>query len=675
MKGVEYFLSDPWLEPYYGILRDRHHAYEQKLRKITEGNSLLSFASGHHYYGMHISNNSIVFREWAPNATSIFLVGSFNNWEEKQEYALKKLNREGDWEIVLSSDTINHGDLYKLSVYWDGGKGERIPSYAKTLVQDDETKIFSCRYLQPHNNFEWQYPDFEPEFNKPIIYECHIGMSSEEEKIASFSEFRQNVLPRIARNGYNTIQLMAIQEHPYYGSFGYHVSNFFAVSSRFGSPNDLKALVDEAHRLGIAVIMDLVHSHSVSNINEGLGLFDGNPGQYFHSNERRMHVAWNSLCFDYGKDHVIHFLLSNIRYWMEEYNIDGFRFDGVTSMIYYDHGLERNFTSYDMYFDGGQDDDALVYLKLANKLVHTIKPGAISIAEEMSGMPGIACDVESGGTGFDLRLAMGIPDYWIKLIKEQKDEDWNMDGLFHELTTHRVEEKTVSYCESHDQALVGDKTLIFRLADAEMYWNMSKNIESLSIDRAIALHKMIRLITMSTANGAYLNFMGNEFGHPEWIDFPREGNNWSYKYARRQWSLTDRTDLKYHYLNDFDMKMIGFIKDSDVLSNIITEKVYSHNRDNILAFKRGDYLFVFNFHPSMSFTDYRIPVTGRYIIVFDTDRKEFGGFDRIDRSMIYISSRSPGEKLNTPLKISLYIPARTGIVFKMAPVSRINQST
>ncbi|MEE4214470.1 MAG: alpha-amylase family glycosyl hydrolase, partial [Bacteroidales bacterium] len=483
------------------------------------------------------------------------------------------------------------------------------------------------------------------------------------------------VLPRIARNGYNTIQLMAIQEHPYYGSFGYHVSNFFAVSSRFGSPDDLKALVDEAHGLGLAVIIDLVHSHSVSNINEGLGLFDGDPGQYFHSDERRMHVAWNSLCFNYGKDHVIHFLLSNIRYWMEEYKIDGFRFDGVTSMLYYDHGLERNFTSYDMYFDGGQDNDALIYLKLANKLLHMIKPSAISIAEEMSGMPGIACSIDSGGTGFDLRLAMGIPDYWIKLIKEQKDEEWNMDGLFHELTTHRAEENTVSYCESHDQALVGDKTIIFRLADAEMYFNMSKDIDSLKIDRAIALHKMIRLITISTASGAYLNFMGNEFGHPEWIDFPREGNNWSFKYARRQWSLADRDDLKYHYLYDFDFSMIAFVKDNDLLSNRVCDKIYSHNGDNILAFIRGDYLFVFNFHPSNSFTDYRIPLAGRFIIVFDTDRKEFGGYDRIDRDMIYISSRAPGEKLNAPLKVSLYLPARTGIVYKMAPLKRINQST
>ena len=675
MKESEFFLSDPWLEPYHPVLRDRYNAYKEKLQAITAGGDLLSFASGHLYYGMHEHNNGLVFREWAPNARQIFLVGSFNDWQEKQDFAMKKISEEGDWEIRMPEGTIKHGDLYKLSVHWDGGQGERIPSYAKTVVQDEKTKIFSCRHWKPGNNYRWKYPDFIPGKEKPLIYECHVGMSSEEEKIASFDEFRQNVLPRIALNGYNTIQLMAIQEHPYYGSFGYHVSNFFAVSSRFGSPDDFKALVDEAHGLGLAVIIDLVHSHSVSNINEGLGLFDGDPGQYFHSDERRMHVAWNSLCFNYGKDHVIHFLLSNIRYWLEEYKLDGFRFDGVTSMLYYDHGLERNFTSYEMYFDGGQDNDALIYLKLANKLLHMIRPSAISIAEEMSGMPGIACSIDSGGTGFDLRLAMGIPDYWIKLIKEQKDEEWNMDGLFHELTTHRAEENTVSYCESHDQALVGDKTIIFRLADAEMYYKMSKHVDSLNIDRAIALHKMIRLITVSTAGGAYLNFMGNEFGHPEWIDFPREGNNWSYKYARRQWSLADRDDLKYHYLYDFDINMIAFVKDNDLLSNGTIEKVYSHNGDNILAFKRGDYLIVFNFHPSSSYTDYRIPLAGRFIIVFDTDRKEFGGYDRIDRDMLYISSRAPGEKLNASLKVSLYLPARTGIVYKMAPLKRINQST
>ncbi|MCF8223278.1 MAG: alpha amylase C-terminal domain-containing protein [Bacteroidales bacterium] len=675
MAKTNFFLNDPWLEPYYDVLTARIKSYEEKLKKITGNGDIVEFASGHHFYGMQKCKDGLYFREWAPNATAIYLVGTFNNWTENENFALSKINDEGDWEIKLDNNSLQHGDLYKLSIHWNGGSGERIPSYAKTLYQDEQTKIFSARHWDPLAPYTWKNPSSGVKGEKPLIYECHVGMSSEEEKISSFREFKENVLPVIADNGYNTIQLMAIQEHPYYGSFGYHVSNFFAVSSRFGNPDEFKALVDEAHGLGISVVMDLIHSHSVSNINEGLGLFDGNPGQYFHTGDRRIHSAWNSLCFDYGKEHVVHFLLSNIRYWMEEYRIDGFRFDGITSMLYYDHGLERDFTSYSMYFDGGQDEDALIYLRLANKLAHEIKEDALTIAEEMSGMPGTACSIDSGGTGFDYRLAMGIPDHWIKIIKEEKDEEWNMDELYHELTTHRAEEQTISYCESHDQALVGDKTLIFRLADADMYYSMSKHTDSLVIDRAIALHKMIRLITLSTAGGSYLNFMGNEFGHPEWIDFPREGNNWSYKYARRQWSLASRDDLKYHYLNEFDRDMISFTRSSELLAEKEIIKVYSHNSDKIVAFVRGDYLFVFNFHPSTSYSDYRLPVKGRFRVVLDTDRSKYGGFDRINSKIIYISSRPPGEKLNAPDSLSLYLPSRTGIVLYISPARRVSRST
>ena len=314
--------------------------------------------------------------------------------------------------------------------------------------------------------------------------------------------------------------------------------------------------------------MDLVHSHSVRNVNEGLGLFDGSPGQYFHTGDRRIHRAWDSLCFDYGKDSVIHFLLSNCSYWLEEYKFDGFRFDGITSMIYYDHGLEKNFTSYNDYFDGNQDEDALIYLYLANKLIQQIRPGALTIAEEMSGMPGIAAPTERNGYGFSYRLSMGVPDFWIKLVKETMDENWDMGKLMYELTQHRPEEKIISYCESHDQALVGDKTLIFRMIDAEMYNGMSKSYHSLTIDRGIALHKMIRLITFATSGGGYLNFMGNEFGHPEWIDFPREGNNWSFKYARRQWHLADNKDLKYFDLANFDRKMVKLHNDFKILDDL-----------------------------------------------------------------------------------------------------------
>jgi 1,4-alpha-glucan branching enzyme len=496
-------------------------------------------------------------------------------------------------------------------------------------------------------------------------------MATSLEKIGTYREFAENVLPVIIKSGYNTIQLMAIQEHPFYGSFGYHVSSFFSASSRFGTPEDLKELVDKAHMAGLRVIMDLVHSHSVKNVNEGLGLFDGSPGQYFHSNERRNHRAWDSLCFDYGKDNIIHFLLSNCRYWLEEYKFDGFRFDGITSMIYYDHGLEKNFTSYDEYFDGNQDEDALIYLFLANKLIHKYKPGALTIAEEMSGMPGIAADTDKEGYGFDYRLSMGVPDFWIKLVKETFDENWEMGKLMHELTQHRPEEKIISYCESHDQALVGDKTLIFRMIDAEMYSGMAKSFHSFTIDRGIALHKMIRLITFSTSGGGYLNFMGNEFGHPEWIDFPREGNNWSYKYARRQWQLAENKDLKYSNLAKFDRRMVTLHHDFKILDDLYVNRIYENKTDKVVAYMRGELLFVFNFHPTVSFTDYGIPVKGKFRIVLDTDDPLFGGFNRIDRNNVYLSIRKAERNIiNAPLYLYLYLPSRTALVFKREPMRK-----
>jgi 1,4-alpha-glucan branching enzyme len=539
------------------------------------------------------------------------------------------------------------------------------------VVQDDKTKIFNAQVWQPQNTYSWSCNHFTSPFKAPVIYEAHIGMATPEEKIGTYKEFTENVLPRIAKSGYNTIQLMAIQEHPFYGSFGYHVSSFFAASSRFGTPEDLKELVDKAHQRGLRVIMDLVHSHSVKNINEGLGLFDGSMGQYFHSGSRRNHIAWDSLCFDYGKDNVIHFLLSNCRYWLEEYKFDGFRFDGITSMIYYDHGLEKNFTSYNEYFDGNQDEDALVYLYLANKMIHMFKPEAITIAEEMSGMPGLAADTAKMGYGFDFRLSMGVPDFWIKLVKETLDENWDMGKLFYELTQHRPEEKIISYCESHDQALVGDKTLIFRMIDAEMYSGMNKSYHSIVVDRGIALHKMIRLITFSTSGGGYLNFMGNEFGHPEWIDFPREGNNWSYKYARRQWQLAENKDLKYYNLLKFDRKMVKLYTDFKILDDLNVTRIYENNSDKVLAYMRGELLFVFNFNPTTSFTDYGIPVVGKFRIVLDTDDPAFGGFNRIDRNTIFLSIRKAEKNIiNAPLYLYLYLPARTALVFKKEQVRR-----
>ncbi|MGB5991927.1 MAG: alpha-amylase family glycosyl hydrolase, partial [Desulfobacterales bacterium] len=530
--------SDPYLKPYERDLK-RRFTRIAKTEKMLTGDkiSLADFASGHEYFGLHFCRNEWIFREWAPNADAIYLIGDMTNWQEKKRFALERINGEGVWEIRLPADAMGHEDLYRLRIHWPGGQGDRLPAYSRRVVQDPDTLIFNAQVWLPSEPYTWKCTDFQPSKDALLVYEAHVGMAQENEKVSSFREFTLRTLPRIVAAGYNTLQLMAIQEHPYYGSFGYQVSSFFAASSRFGPPEAFKELVDTAHALGLRVIMDLIHSHGVSNEVEGLSRFDGTRYQYFHEGPRGIHEAWDSRCFDYNKYQVLHFLLSNCRFWLDEYRVDGFRFDGVTSMLYLHHGLSKAFTSYDDYFDASVDEDALTYLSLANKLIHNIRPDAVTIAEDISGMPGLAVPHSSGGIGFDYRFAMGISDNWIRLVKDVPDEKWHMGHLWHELNNRRWDEKTISYAESHDQALVGDKTLIFRMIGSDMYNAMHSGGENLKVDRGLALHKLIRLITLSTAGNGYLNFMGNEFGHPEWIDFPREGNNWSFKYARRQWHL------------------------------------------------------------------------------------------------------------------------------------------
>ena len=658
--------NDPWLEPYANAINGRHDFVIRKEKELTaDGKTSLSdFADGYLYFGLHKTDKGWVLREWAPNATKIVLVGTFSGWEEKAAYQFKS-KKNGVWELKMKPDAIKHLDLYKLHVYWDGGMGERIPAWVNRVVQDETTKIFSAQVWCPEHPYKFKKRQFKPKTNPLLIYECHIGMAQDAEKVGTYREFKDNVLPRVVADGYNCLQIMAIQEHPYYGSFGYHVSSFFAPSSRFGTPDELKELIDESHRNGLAVIMDIVHSHAVKNEVEGLANFAGDPNQYFYPGDRHEHPAWDSLCFDYGKNEVLHFLLSNCKYWLEEFHFDGFRFDGVTSMIYYNHGLGEAFCNYGDYYNGGQDDNAIAYLTLANKLIHQVKPDAITIAEEVSGMPGLAAPIEDGGYGFDYRMAMNIPDYWIKTIKEKKDEDWQPSSLFWEVTNRRKDEKTISYVESHDQALVGDKTVIFRLIDADMYWHMAKRDRNFTVDRGIALDKMIKLLTVSTINGGYLNFMGNEFGHPEWIDFPREGNGWSYKYARRQWNLVDNHDLCYHYLGDFDKAMLQVVKSVRTFQRTAVTEIWHNDGDQILAYERGQLVFIFNFNPSRSFEDYGFLVKeGKYQVVLNTDDKAYGGFGLTDDTVEHFTMHDDLYHKQRKGWLKLYIPARTAVVLR-----------
>lgn len=669
MKIVE---KDSWLNPVAGEVQGRYDRYRNCLKNIeSQYGSLKNFASAHEFLGFHYDKfrHGWWYREWAPAAHYLSLFGDFNGWNRYANPMEKTDN--GIWEIFLPdseySKRLVHGSLLKVLVQSSIGEQERIPVYINKVLQDDDTKDFRGQFWNPEKPYVFEYQRSKTKDEPLLIYEAHVGMAQEKEDVGTYNEFRINILPRIKAAGYNAIQLMAIAEHPYYGSFGYHVSNLFAPSSRFGTPEELKMLVDEAHRLGLLVIMDVVHSHTVKNIREGLNLFDGTDYQYLKSGKDSEHPQWDSKIFNYGKPETLQLLLSNLRYWLEDFHFDGFRFDGVTSMLYLDHGIGVTFDDPWKYFGENIDNDAVTYLQLANRLVHDLGKDNISIAEDVSGMPGLCAPIEDGGIGFDFRLGMGLPDFWIKVLKDQTDEEWNMHEFFFTMTNRMSDVKTIAYAESHDQALVGDKTLSFRLMDKEMYTSMSVGDDNFIIDRGIALHKMIRLFTIALGGDAWLNFMGNEFGHPEWIDFPRKDNDWSYKHARRQWSLVDDKNLKYHWLNDFDVAMLDFVKKTKLMSSEQAWLLNADEENKTIVFERNNFIFVFNFGQK-SLPDYQINVkqSGDYRIVLSTDEKRFGGFENIDENAVF-----PSEMVDGEITMKIYNVARTATVYRTDGVKKI----
>ena len=648
---------NPQLQNFAGDIDLRMRLYrDTKARILGQGQTLNDFANAHNYYGIHHLENGWVYREWAPSAYQLYLEGDFNNWNQTS-HPLTNLGG-GNWEIYLDENQLWEGCKVKTVVDANMTRTEHIPLYARRVVQDPKTITFTAEVTDDKKTFPWTDSQFQGE-KRMYIYEAHVGMAQEEGKVGSYREFAENVLPHVKQAGYNTVQLMAIMEHPYYGSFGYQVSNFFAASSWFGRPEDLKYLVNKAHEMGIRVLLDVVHSHAVKNTAEGINMFDGTVWQFFHDGPKGDHPAWGTKCFDYGKTGVLHFLLSNLKFWMTEYHFDGFRFDGVTSMLYHDHGLGTDFTSNDKYFSLNTHTEAITYLQLANELIRQVNPNAITIAEDMSGMPGMALPIADGGIGFDYRLGMGLPDMWIRAVKG-KDEFWDINKMWGEMCLRRPGENTIAYVESHDQALVGDQTMIFRLAGANMYTDMNKDCHNPVIDRAIALHKMIRLFTLAGGGEGYLNFMGNEFGHPEWIDFPREGNGWSFHYCRRQWSLKNNGMLKYQWLNDFDEDMVKCTKENDIFGQRMADMRLMKAPEQTCAFYRNGLMFVFIFHFRNSLNNVLVPVPqpGEYTVILSSDDPKYGGFGNV-AMQTYSTKLFDGRHY-----IELYIPARTCFVLK-----------
>ena len=658
---------NPQLHDFIDAIDLRMHLYrDTKYRLLKNKQTLFDFANAHDYYGFHHVDGGWYYREWAPSAHQLYLEGEFNDWN-KTSHPLTPVG-DGNWELYLEGDdALWDGCKVKTVVDANMTRTEHLPLYCKRAVQNKTDHSFEAEVVDNQKVFKWTDDNFVGE-DKLYIYEAHVGMAQEEGRIGTYREFADITLKHIKEAGYNTIQLMAIMEHPYYGSFGYQVSNFYAASSWFGKPEDLKYLVNKAHSMGIRVLLDLVHSHAVKNTAEGINMFDGTTWQFFHEGDKGEHPAWGTKCFDYGRTGVLHFLLSNLKFWMTEYHFDGFRFDGITSMLYHDHGLGTDFNDNSKYFSYNTHNEAITYLQLANELIREVNPNSITIAEDMSGMPGMALPIEDGGIGFDYRLGMGLPDMWIKAVKSS-DNDWDINKMWGDMCLRRPGEKTIAYVESHDQALVGDKTMIFRLADAGMYTDMDKATHNVNIDRAIALHKMIRLFTLAGGGEGYLNFMGNEFGHPEWIDFPREGNGWSFHYCRRQWSLKDNGFLKYQWLNDFDKDMVEITKEHGMFNQQMADLLLMKAPEQTCAFYRGTLVFVFNFSPTQSLENVLIPVhqPGEYTVILSSDDKKYGGFDNV-KKQTYSSKMFDGKHY-----IELYIPARTCFVLKEKVIIEVKE--
>ncbi|KAI9671202.1 MAG: alpha-1,4-glucan branching enzyme [Caeruleum heppii] len=669
--GTGVIQLDPWLTPFADALRKRYNHAQKWIKAIddTEG-GLEKFSRGYERFGFNVlPNGDVTYREWAPNATHAALIGDFNEWN--REATPMKRDSYGVWEVTLPARSgqcaISHGSKVKIQLTLPSGERiDRLPAWITRVTQDlSVSPVFDAVFWNPPETERYKFTNQRP--SKPAsarVYEAHVGISTPELRMGTYKEFTKNILPRIKHLGYNVIQLMAVMEHAYYASFGYQITSFFAASSRYGSPEDLKELVDTAHGMGITVLLDMVHSHASSNSLDGLNQFDGSDHQYFHEGARGRHELWDSRLFNYGNHEVLRFLLSNLRFWMEEYQFDGYRFDGVTSILYTHHGIGTGFSGdYHEYFGPGVDEEGIVYLMVANELLHNIFPSCITIAEDVSGMPALCLALSLGGIGFDYRLAMAIPDMWIKTLKEMTDDQWDMASMCHTLTNRRHGEKTIAYAESHDQALVGDKSLLMWLIDTEIYTHMSTLTElTPTIERGLGLHKLIRLVTHGLGGEGYLNFEGNEFGHPEWLDFPRAGNNNSYMYARRQFNLIDDKDLRYKFLNEFDSKMqwteekYGWLHAPQAYISLKNEK------DKVIVFERAGLLWIFNFHPSQSFTDYRVGVeqAGTYRVVLDSDDPEYGGFGRIDRNTRFFTTDFAWNGRKNFLQV--YIPTRTAIV-------------
>lgn len=579
------------------------------------------FKSGKHYRlyeklgarpVMSEGQQGVYFALWAPNAQSVSVVGGFNGWNRDSHPMQPRWDGSGIWEVFIPG--IGEGEVYKYYLVSTNGYAvekadpygyqTEIPPKTASVVRGLDYKWKDSKWLQQREK--------QSILDQPLsIYELHPGSWRRKEgnEFLSYHELAQE-LPKYCRElGFTHVELMPVMEHPFYGSWGYQLTGYFAPSSRYGSPQDFMFLVDALHQAGIGVILDWVPSHFPSD-EHGLGYFDGTH-LYEHPDPRKgFHKDWNSLIFNYGRNEVRSFLISNALYWLDKYHIDGLRVDAVASILYLDYS--RNHGEWEPNEFGGRENlDAISFIKDFNDAVHTQQPHTFTVAEESTAFPGVTAPTYEGGLGFDLKWMMGwMHDTLSYFQKDPMYRSWHQGQLA--FSIHYAFSEKFVLPLSHDEVVYGKNSLINKMPGDE--WQKFANLRLL-------------FSYMWGHPGGKLLFMGGEFGQQhEWRhDFSLDWHEHEQGNLQQGVSvLLQELNQLYQtepalYQNNYAPEGFEWVDFNDMSNSVFCWlRKGSDTKEQLL--------FIGNFTPNV-LKNYRVgvPQSGRYAELFNSDDWKYGG--------------------------------------------------
>ena len=625
---------------------------------LTEYDLYLS-GEGTHYQkyeklGAHVREvagvRGVHFGVWAPNARRVSVVGNFNIWDGRV-HPMRHRGSSGIWEIFIPG--MGEGELYKFEILSSAGKlvglktdpygfaGEMRPNNASVVCTIDGYKWKDTAWMESRSLRDWLHSPM-------TIYELHAGSwrrkPEEENRWLTYRELADELLPYVKRMGFTHIELLPIMEHPLDASWGYQTVGYFAVTSRFGSPADFMYFVDRCHQQEIGVILDWTPAHFPRD-GHGLGLFDGTH-LYEHGDPRRgAHPDWGTLVFNYGRNEVQNFLLSNALFWLDKYHLDGLRVDAVASMLYLDYSRKPGEWIPNA-FGGRENLEAIAFLKHLNEVLHSRHPGALMIAEESTSWPAVSRPTYVGGLGFDLKWNMGWMNDTLRYFA--------LDPLFRQ---HHHNELTFSMIYafqenfvlplSHDEVVHGKRTLLEKMPGDD--WQKFANLRLL-------------FGYMYAHPGKKLLFMGsevaerNEFWEDSSVDWSLEESA-PHRGVQRLMSDLNRLHATERPFFEVDFEWAGFewIDANDAAASILSFIRRARNPEDYVV-------VVCNFTPVVRL-DYRVgvPGPGFYREILNTDSVYYEGSDVGNAGGV---RAEPIPWNDRPWSVKLKVPPLAAVYFK-----------